>query len=552
MKEFKVWVHDNLAELIGFVPGRELVDYILTFETRDEIENGLSSLIDLDEERNKQFLNTFFKRWTPPKCPGTNYETRVKIVEESPMLDEKAPVLDKKSPMSNQKSTKFSEISPALYERPPIFCEKSPLEIERESSNWPNKSPFHDTNKYVSLYSADGKVKSKSVLLPGRHWCQCMAQKHKLVNNCVECGRIVCEQEGAGPCLFCHNLVCSPEDQEYITRESKKGRKLHEKLMQQTQVGSIVAADQSLDRAVAHKDKLLHYDQHGTERTQVIDDEGDYYSVNNRWIEKEVKEELKRREAKLDEMKSKSRRDKKFTLDLIGRNVIEAESKKEENLTTNEMGSETKDWNQNDMRQDSNQVKALVNPTLNFPSLEFQYCHIKQSKEVAAGTSKKQTARVQDRGLQEMTDQGVCLSIHQPWASLLVKGIKKLEGRNWYTKHRGRLWVASTVQIPCKETVDEVETRYREIFADRQDCPEFPKAYPTGALLGSVNVVDCLTYEEYCDQNPNGLEENNSEYVFICEHPEELTIKLPVKGKHKIYHLEKSTLNAARNLVRKI
>jgi hypothetical protein len=32
--------------------------------------------------------------------------------------------------------------------------------------------------------------------------------------------------------------------------------------------------------------------------------------------------------------------------------------------------------------------------------------------------------RVQDRELIEMLDEGYCLSLHQPWASLLVAGIK--------------------------------------------------------------------------------------------------------------------------------
>ena len=32
--------------------------------------------------------------------------------------------------------------------------------------------------------------------------------------------------------------------------------------------------------------------------------------------------------------------------------------------------------------------------------------------------------RVQDRELIEMIDDGYCLSMHQPWASLLVAGIK--------------------------------------------------------------------------------------------------------------------------------
>lgn len=32
--------------------------------------------------------------------------------------------------------------------------------------------------------------------------------------------------------------------------------------------------------------------------------------------------------------------------------------------------------------------------------------------------------RIQDKGYLEMVDEGRCLSMHQPWASLLVAGIK--------------------------------------------------------------------------------------------------------------------------------
>lgn len=33
--------------------------------------------------------------------------------------------------------------------------------------------------------------------------------------------------------------------------------------------------------------------------------------------------------------------------------------------------------------------------------------------------------RVQDKEFIEMADEGMCLSMHQPWASLLVTGIKE-------------------------------------------------------------------------------------------------------------------------------
>ncbi|VDO83564.1 unnamed protein product [Soboliphyme baturini] len=44
-------------------------------------------------------------------------------------------------------------------------------------------------------------------IIPGRVKCDCQASAHGLVNNCLSCGRIVCEQEGSGPCFFCGSLV---------------------------------------------------------------------------------------------------------------------------------------------------------------------------------------------------------------------------------------------------------------------------------------------------------------------------------------------------------
>jgi len=41
----------------------------------------------------------------------------------------------------------------------------------------------------------------------------------------------------------------------------------------------------------------------------------------------------------------------------------------------------------------------------------------------------------------QLEDRGMCLTMHQPWASLLVAGIKRVEGRGWNTSHRGPLWI---------------------------------------------------------------------------------------------------------------
>ena len=79
-------------------------------------------------------------------------------------------------------------------------------------------------HKFVPFTSSEGS--KMSTRLPGRHSCQCIGQKHSLINNCTECGRIVCSQEGAGPCLFCGTLVVTPQDHETLRRGGKKATAL--------------------------------------------------------------------------------------------------------------------------------------------------------------------------------------------------------------------------------------------------------------------------------------------------------------------------------------
>lgn len=57
-------------------------------------------------------------------------------------------------------------------------------------------------------------------------------------------------------------------------------------------------------------------------------------------------------------------------------------------------------------------------------------------------------------------------------------------------------------------------------------------------------MVDCLPQEDYREQCPDG--ESESPFVFVVENPQELTVKFPIKGKHKIWKLESGVLAAAR------
>lgn len=40
----------------------------------------------------------------------------------------------------------------------------------------------------------------------------------------------------------------------------------------------------------------------------------------------------------------------------------------------------------------------------------------------------------------------------------------RVEGRTWYTSHRGRLWIAAAAKKPTPQEIAEVEAIYRHIY----------------------------------------------------------------------------------------
>jgi hypothetical protein len=144
-------------------------------------------------------------------------------------------------------------------------------------------------------------------------------------------------------------------------------------------------------------------------------------------------------------------------------------------------------------------------------------------------------------GYGDAGDLGICLSMHQPWASLLVHGIKRFEGRGWSTGFRGRLWIASTAKKAEDYEVEELEQQYKEVYGEDSRI-SFPKRYPSAALLGCVDMVGCWTHEEF-DQYKTEMdgkariEGNQSLNVFVCTNPRVLPTPVSITGQHKLWSL---------------
>jgi hypothetical protein len=82
------------------------------------------------------------------------------------------------------------------------------------------------------------------------------------------------------------------------------------------------------------------------------------------------------------------------------------------------------------------------------------------------------------------------LSIRQPWAALIVAGLKDIENRTWRTAHRGPLLIhasstpdrVSLAEIGARVGIDAAELRRRLAVVVHR-----------GGIVGVVHVVDCVT-----------------------------------------------------------
>ena len=82
------------------------------------------------------------------------------------------------------------------------------------------------------------------------------------------------------------------------------------------------------------------------------------------------------------------------------------------------------------------------------------------------------------------------LSLTQPWASLVVLGIKKIETRSWRTSYRGVLVIHAAKGFP--RWARDLCGDYPWSLALTNHGLSRPEELPVGALLGAVMVQNCL------------------------------------------------------------
>ena len=91
--------------------------------------------------------------------------------------------------------------------------------------------------------------------------------------------------------------------------------------------------------------------------------------------------------------------------------------------------------------------------------------------------------------------QQLAITLRQPWASLVACGAKDIENRGWSTNIRGRVYIHSSAHLDPSEMNAACELMAS--FVPNFSATRFKRDhFPLGAILGSVEIVDCVTHSD--------------------------------------------------------
>ncbi|WP_379127974.1 ASCH domain-containing protein [Paenibacillus sp. sgz500958] len=125
-----------------------------------------------------------------------------------------------------------------------------------------------------------------------------------------------------------------------------------------------------------------------------------------------------------------------------------------------------------------------------------------------------------------------CLTIRQPWATLVALGEKEFETRSWKTGYRGEL------AIHAGKTIDKaacLEEPFRSVLARHGYTAD---NLPTGSIIAAGNLTECYEAAQLAERE-GGISDNEvvfgdfseGRYAWKLESMTPLVHPIPAKGR---------------------
>ena len=127
-----------------------------------------------------------------------------------------------------------------------------------------------------------------------------------------------------------------------------------------------------------------------------------------------------------------------------------------------------------------------------------------------------------------------CLSLKQPYAELLVSGIKTIEVRKWKTKFRGQFLVHASKNID-EEACKRLKIEQAKLV--------------TGAIVGEANLYNVISYETknsfLKDKNKHFASStyDKPKFGFLVYQAERFDTPVPIRGKLGFFNVELNGFN---------
>ncbi|MFK2681098.1 ASCH domain-containing protein [Bacteroides fragilis] len=114
------------------------------------------------------------------------------------------------------------------------------------------------------------------------------------------------------------------------------------------------------------------------------------------------------------------------------------------------------------------------------------------------------------------------LTDKQPWASLIVSGLKDIENRTWRTNFRGRVLIhASAKSISIRNPSSVFTSKQWDSLSESEKMHIISGKAPTSAIIGSVEIVDCV-------QNHPSVWAEQGVYNWVLANP--IQFDKPIEG----------------------